>query len=113
MKTKMRQFSSGATRNDDTEKLDFEGFLSPTAIEHYANYMHKNRIQADGTIRESSNWQKGIPLDSYMKSMFRHFFDVWKSHRGLETPEDMITNLSALMFNVQGYLHEYDKLIKK
>ena len=109
----MRQFSSGAVRNDDTEKLDFEGFLSPTAIEHYANYMHKNRIQADGNVRSSDNWQLGIDLDSYMKSMFRHFFDVWKSHRGLETPEDMITNLSALMFNVQGYLHEYDKLTKK
>lgn len=106
----MRTFKTGATRNDDSNKLDFEGFLSPTALEHFAEYMHKNRIQADGNIRASDNWQKGIPLDSYMKSMFRHFFDVWKSHRGLETPEDMITNLSALMFNVQGYLHEYDKL---
>lgn len=105
----MRTFKSGATRNNDKSKLDFEGFLSPTALEHFAEYMNKNRIQADGNIRDSDNWQKGIPLDSYMKSMWRHFFDVWKSHRGLETPEDMITNLSALMFNVQGYLHEYDK----
>ncbi len=108
----MRTFTTGATRNDDTGKLDFEGFLSPTALEHYAVYMNKNRVQADGQIRASDNWQKGIDLDSYMKSMFRHFFDVWKSHRGLETPEDMITNLSALIFNVQGYLHEYDKLTK-
>lgn len=109
----MRKFESGATRNSDESKLDFEGFLSPTALEHFAEYMNKNRVQADGNIRDSDNWQKGIPLDSYMKSMFRHFFDVWKAHRGLETPEDMITNLSALMFNVQGYLHEYDKLTKK
>lgn len=109
----MRTFKTGATRNSDESKLDFEGFLSPTAIEHFANYMHKNRIQADGNIRDSDNWQKGIPLDSYMKSMWRHFFDVWKSHRGIETQEDMITNLSALMFNVQGYIHEYDKLTKK
>lgn len=109
----MRTFKTGATRNDDTGKLDFDGFLSPTAIEHFANYMHKNRIQADGQIRDGGNWKKGIPLDSYMKSMWRHFFDVWKSHNGLETPEHMITNLCALMFNVQGYLHEYDKTLPK
>jgi hypothetical protein len=28
----------------------------------------------------------------------------------MEILEIAITNLSALMFNVQGYLHEYDKL---
>lgn len=109
----MRTFKTGATRNDDSNKLDLEGFLSPIALEHFAEYMHKNRVQADGNIRASDNWQKGIELDSYMKSMWRHFFDVWKGHRGLETPEDMITNLSALMFNVQGYLHEYDKTLQK
>lgn len=105
----MRKFETGATRNIDNDKLDFEGFLSPLALEEFAKYMHKNRVQADGNIRDSDNWQKGIPLDSYMKSMYRHFFDVWKCHRGLETEEDMITNLSALMFNVQGYLHELIK----
>lgn len=105
----MREFKTGATRNIDTDKLDFEGFLSPLALEEFAQYMHKNRIQADGNVRDSDNWQKGIPLDSYMKSMYRHFFDVWKCHRGLSTHDDMITNLSALMFNVQGYLHELIK----
>lgn len=106
---KIRKFTTGATRNLDDNKLDFEGFLSPLAIEVFAEYMHKNRLQADGTTRDSDNWQKGIPLDSYMKSMYRHFFDVWKCHRGYSTPDDMITNLSALLFNVQGYMHELIK----
>lgn len=105
----MRTFGTGATRNIDHDKLDYEGFLSPIALKEFAKYMHKNRIQADGTIRDSANWQKGIPLDSYMKSMWRHFFSVWENHRGVESDEDMITSLSALMFNVQGYLHEYSK----
>lgn len=109
MKHKIRKFNTGATRNVDDNKFDYEGFLSPIALEEFAKYMHKNRVQADGNIRDSDNWQKGIPLESYMKSMWRHFFDVWKSHRGIETPEDMITNLSALLFNIQGYLHEYGK----
>lgn len=102
----MRHFSTGATRNLSDDKLDFEGFLSPLALEEFAKYMHKNRIQADGKMRDSDNWQKGIPTDAYMSSMWRHFFDTWKSHRGLETPEDQISNLCGLLFNVQGMLHE-------
>lgn len=102
----MREFETGATRNLSDDKLDFNGFLSPLALEEFAKYMHKNRIQADGKMRDSDNWQKGIPTDAYMSSMWRHFFDTWKSHRGLETPEDQISNLCGLLFNVQGMLHE-------
>jgi hypothetical protein len=102
----MREFSTGATRNIDEDKLDFEGFLSPLALEEFAKYMHKNRLQADGKLRDSDNWQKGIPMKAYMKSLYRHFFDTWKRYRGLETPEDQITNLCGLMFNAQGMLHE-------
>ena len=106
----MREFSTGATRNLADNKLDFEGFLSPLALEEFAKYMHKNRVQEDGKLRDSDNWQKGIPIDAYMKSMYRHFFDTWKTHRGLETPEDQISNLCGLMFNVQGMLHELLKI---
>jgi len=102
----MREFSTGATRNLSDDKLDFNGFLSPLALEEFAKYMHKNRIQADGKMRDSDNWQRGIEINSYMSSMWRHFFDTWKSHRGLETPEDQISNLCGLLFNVQGMLHE-------
>ena len=60
----MRNFDTGATRDVDTNKLDFEGFLSPVVLERYAEYMHKNRVQADGNLRDSDNWQKGIPKKS-------------------------------------------------
>jgi hypothetical protein len=99
----MRTFDSGATRDDDTTKPDYEGFLSPLVIERFGEYMTKHRKQADGNLRDSDNWQKGIPLDQYVKSMWRHFFDVWKWHRnGGANPEE----LCALLFNVMGYLHE-------
>ncbi len=99
----MRKFNSGATRDDDTNKIDYEGHLSPLAIEAFGVYMHKHRFQADGVIRDSDNWQKGIPKDAYMKSMWRHFFAVWKNYRlGKDYKED----LCALFFNVQGLLHE-------
>ena len=101
----MRKFDSGATRNSDDDKLDFEGFLSPIVIERYGEYLHKHRIQKDGKIRESDNWQQGIPQDVYMKSMLRHLIEIWKSHRGYEE-ENIQESLCGLLFNAMGYLFE-------
>jgi len=99
----MRTFETGATRDTDQNKLDYEGFLSPAVLKRFAVYMDKHRLQADGSYRDSDNWQKGIPVDAYMKSMWRHFFAVWEGHRA---GEDNIEDLCALMFNVQGMLFE-------
>lgn len=106
---KIRQFSTGATRNLDDTKPDPEGFLSPYSISAYSDYMNRNRLQADGSVRDSDNWQKGIPLSSYMKSAFRHFLEVWMYHRTGERGSKMQSALSALFFNVHGYLHEVTK----
>lgn len=102
----MRQFDTGATRDVDTNKFDYEGFLHPLVMERFAEYMHENRRQADGKLRDSDNWQKGIPKDAYMKSAFRHFMDIWKEHRGIKTKDGMEKAICALMFNVMGYLFE-------
>ena len=101
----MRTFNTGATRSGDAGKLDFEGFLSPEVLIRYAEYMHKHRLQEDGELRASDNWQKGIPKDQYMKSMFRHFMDVWTDHRNGITNKSREEAVTALMFNVMGYLH--------
>ncbi|KAB0668955.1 hypothetical protein F6V30_14045 [Oryzomonas sagensis] len=99
----MREFSTGATRDGDDDKIDFEGFLSPAVLERYAAYMNQHRTQADGNLRESDNWQKGIPLNAYIKSGWRHFFDWWRDHRRGVCNEEA---LCALIFNAMGYLHE-------
>jgi hypothetical protein len=64
-------------------------------------------------LRDSDNWQKGIPTDAYMKSMWRHFMDVWEIHRTGEVNSPRMTTwsgmdeaLMALLFNVMGYAHE-------
>lgn len=101
-----RTFETGATRDTDENKLDFEGFLSPQVIEAFAKYMHEKRKMPDGSYRDSDNWQKGIPVDAYMKSMWRHFFAVWKSHRIGGNTQYLVEELLALMFNVQGMAHE-------
>ena len=112
----MRTFATGATRNTDTNKLDYDGFLSPYALEAYAKYMHKHRFQEDGSLRDSDNWQKGIPLAVFVKSLWRHFFDFWAITRGLVrvSPEDghlidVEEACCSIMFNVMGYLHEHLK----
>ena len=107
----MREFESGATRDTVEGKFDFEGFLSPAVLNRYAEYMNKHRTQADGNVRDSDNWQKGIPLDVYMKSGFRHFFSWWANHRHVDdvVKEDIEESLCGLLFNAMGYLHEHLK----
>lgn len=104
----MRNFETGATRDSDDSKYDYEGFLSPAVLKRYAEYMHANRLQSDGKLRSADNWQKGIPKDAYMKSMFRHFMDVWSMHRNVGDwePGDLEEALCAVVFNAFGYLYE-------
>jgi hypothetical protein len=101
----MREFITGATRDTDVGKLDFEGFLNPLVLEEFAKYMNCNRETKIG-IRDSDNWQKGIPLKTYMKSLFRHFMAVWKEHRGIKTEDGMMKALMGVMFNTMGYAYE-------
>jgi len=109
----MRKFDTGATRDTDIGKNDYEGFYSPLVIEAFGDYMNKHRIQADGQLRDSDNWQKGIPKDAYIKSLWRHFLDMWFIHRGYkridkQTGQELTMKevLCAILFNVQGYLYE-------
>lgn len=102
-----RTFATGANRDTAEGKHDYEGFLSPLVIEAFGTYMNFNRLLPDGSTRDGDNWQKGIPMDVYMKSGWRHFIDWWRAHRGLTTHEGIVWALTGLMFNVMGYLHEH------
>lgn len=104
----MREFSTGATRDTDDGKPEYAKFLSPTALRAFASYMHKHRVQSDGGLRAGDNWKKGMPKDVYMESMFRHFMDVWSIHATGDAPSGVTLEeaLCAMMFNVQGMLHE-------
>jgi hypothetical protein len=112
--TTMRTFDTGATRSDDAGKLDYEGFLSPLVLERYARYLNKHRVQADGKLRDSDNWQKGMGKVVYMKSAWRHFMDWWRNHRYhlsgviISPAEDDVFQdaICAVLFNTMGYLHE-------
>lgn len=103
----VRTFDTGATRDQDVDKLKYEGFLSPFALRRFAQYMHKHRKQSDGTLRDPDNWQKGIPIKSYQDSLIRHVMDAWCLWRSGEPIDEEL--LCAIIFNAQGLLHEVTK----
>ena len=109
----MRQFSSGATRSTAEGKLSYEGFLSPFVLERYAQYMHEHRVQADGRLRRSDNWQNGIPRREYLESTLRHLIDIWKAMRTVgwkdineENDKVLQDAICGVMFNMMGLLYE-------
>lgn len=108
---KTRDFNTGAIRSADATRDDPEGYLSPLVIDRFNQYMTKHRHLPDGRVRDSDNWQKGMPLATYMKGLWRHFHHLWTRHRGWVVRDpgaaaNIEEDLCAILFNVQGYLHE-------
>ena len=108
----MRHFDSGAIRDSDADKLDFEGYLSPNVLMEFARYMHRHGQTAEGQ-RASDNWQNGFGEDVVMKSLLRHVMDLWMLHRGysqerFETgdPVKWADALGGAMFNIMALWHE-------
>lgn len=111
-KLNIRKFETGATRDTDSGKLKHAGFLCPFVLTRFSEYMHKHRLQSDGTLRDPDNWKRGIPLDAYEDSLIRHVMDFWRAYLGepvkpakANDPQDMEELLCAIMFNTMGYLH--------
>jgi hypothetical protein len=108
----MRKFETGATRDTEVNKLDYEGFLSPAVVERYAKYMDSHRKQGDGQLRASDNWQRGIPVSVYQKSLVRHLIQAWGVWRANRVLDDrgaevgLEDSLCGILFNTSGYLHE-------
>lgn len=112
-----REFKTGANRNSDEGKLDYEAFNSPIVDWYYAQYMHKHRLLEDGTMRDGDNWQKGFPLDVIQKSLARHYKDFHLISRGYTVVENGDEHkiediLCGIIFNCKAYLHEILKETK-
>jgi hypothetical protein len=117
----MQKFATGATRSADGDKNDYDGFLSFAVVQEFGDYMTRHRTQADGNVRASDNWQLGMTIASYTKSLLRHVLELWGLRRGIvsrrlqkEYPGrsmDFLTRetASACFFNLQGFIHEYLK----
>jgi hypothetical protein len=105
----IRKFETGATRDTAEGKYEYNGFNSPLVEKRFAEYMHLHRHQSDGQLRDSGNWKHGIPEEEYLKSMHRHFVDLWLIMDGFKAEardQDIESVLCAIRFNVNGLLHE-------
>lgn len=106
----IRKFESGGVRDTDEGKLDLEGFLSPIVIEAFGEYMNKHRILPNKEVRDSDNWLNGFGdkhFDVCMKSLWRHFLDLWLEHRGFKSREGIEDAMNGIIFNVMAYYHRY------
>ena len=105
----MRRFSTGATRDDETEKPVYNRFNSALVEKRFGSYMHEHRKQSDGGLRAGDNWKRGIPVDAYWDSLHRHFLDLWLILEGypeVADEPDIEKVLCAMRFNVNGMLQE-------
>jgi hypothetical protein len=100
----MREFETGAVRDSEDGKEDYIETISWTAFRRYAEYMTGKKSKYG-----AGNFKKGIPIESYEKSLVRHVqkYLANKYENGdFEKEED---HLSAILFNVFGIIHEEEK----
>lgn len=105
-----REFDTGAKRDEDLSKLDFEGFLHPLVLKRYCEHMNKFRIMRDGSVRSTDNWQQLFGDKHYdvcMKSLMRHAMDMWMEHRGIPSREGMEAAINGILFNAMAYAYAY------
>lgn len=109
----MREFESGATRDNADDKPDYFGFESALARKRYGQYMLRHQVQADGVLRSSDNWKKGMPPEETVRSLVRHVEDIklWYEGYGEEMVArcDLEEALCASWFNIQSMLTEVIK----
>jgi len=100
----MRHFDTGAQRDDGDSKPDLVETTSYTALRRFAVYM-----TAKAKKYGAGNWRKGIPIESYEKSLQRHLsaYFINKYENGSLEPEE--DHLSAAMFNLMGIIHEEEQ----
>lgn len=103
------KYEGGGLRSSD-EKPDYEAMLSPGAMEAYAEYMFMNSFLEDGGRRDEDNWQSGVPLKRWLKSLFRHVFALHKLFREEGCLQlHILVACCAIIFNAFGFLHEFVK----
>lgn len=104
MKKKITQFNTGAIRDDQEGKPDFIETLSYTALRRYIGYMTEKKKKYG-----AGNFKKGIPIDSYEKSLMRHIDKYMRNkyENGQDEPNE--DHLSAMIFNIFGIMHEEEQ----
>lgn len=101
---KITKFKTGAIRDTQTDKEDYIETISWTAFKRYAKYMTGKKAKYG-----AGNFKKGIPIESYEKSLVRHIQKYLSNKYEGGTVEKDEDHLSAIVFNVFGIIHEEER----
>ncbi len=100
----MRVFKTGAVRDSEDGKPDFVETVSFTAHHRFVKYMtEKKKKYGEG------NFKKGIPIESYEKSLLRHIDKYFRNKYENGNDEPNEDHLSAMRFNIDGIMLEESK----
>jgi hypothetical protein len=97
------QFATGAQRDTQDGKPNFYECLSPFAQWRYGMYMADNAVKYG-----ADNWTKGIPIESYIKSLERHLLKLKMELKYGKVMERGTDHAAAILFNIQGLMHEQE-----
>ena len=128
-----RTFETGATRNGNKGKYEFDKYVNPINELSYAQYMKSHQV-INWEYRPWDNRQKGIPFDSLFESAYRHmqtlcllyqWYDVYEIEENGEFDwivvdwgepvewgsnvhkKDFIEQLNAIRFNTEAMKLQY------
>jgi len=87
-----RKFGTGAVRDMSLGKGRYD-LISPLAIKRLAKHYQNGAVKYG-----DRNWEKGIPLNSYVDSALRHMYNYLEGMRD----ED---HLSAALWNISALIH--------
>ncbi len=104
MTKKITKFGTGAIRDSQEGKEDWIETISWTAMKVYAQYMTSKKKQYG-----EGNFKKGIPIESYEKSLVRHLHKYLANKYEGGTEEVDNDHLCAMLFNVIGIIHELNR----
>ena len=105
MKKNIRQFKTGAVRDQDDTKERYVECFSFTAWRRFAQYMKTQEKKYP-----PDNWRKGIPEKEYEQSLMRHLQKYFMNkYEGGQLELD-VDHLAAAYFNLQGIMFEQSKL---
>lgn len=104
MKQKVTRFKTGAIRDTQEGKPDFIECMSWTALRRYIQYMTEKKSKYG-----EGNFKKGIPIESYEKSLIRHFDKYIRNRYENGSDEPNEDHLSAIVFNAMGIMHEEEQ----
>ena len=105
---KTRIFKTGAVRDLEEGKEDYIETISWRAFKRYAQYMTGKKSKYG-----AGNFHKGIPIESYERSLLRHVQKYLENKYEGGTVEKEEDHLAAILFNTFGIMHEENKNDKK